>query len=190
MYRFTTMRRTFPDYNGRFLGLMYGIDSAIIKYFNPSADLKDIMIMKMPYPAYYTYYMGNFIRYFVAVTLVLGLILPTLQLTKEIVYDREKKLKVRGFLGTCMFSFYQTIHFNYAFSTPSFDLLFSIHSILISTRFSFTLSDTPVKVTRDLFSILKKRIISLQYVKIATALFLNYIFKLYNIFPFCLYSFN
>lgn len=97
MYRFTTMRRTFPDYNGRFLGLMYGIDSAIIKYFNPSADLKDIMIMKMPYPAYYTYYMGNFIRYFVAVTLVLGLILPTLQLTKEIVYDREKKLKVSGF---------------------------------------------------------------------------------------------
>lgn len=190
MYRFTTMRRTFPDYNGRFLGLMYGIDSAIIKYFNPSADLKDIMIMKMPYPAYYTYYMGNFIRYFVAVTLVLGLILPTLQLTKEIVYDREKKLKVRGFLGTCMFSFYQTIHFNYAFSTPSFDLLFSIHSILISTRFSFTLSDTPVKVTRDLFSIKKKRIISLQYVKIATTLFLNYIFKLYNIFPFCLYSFN
>lgn len=153
MYRFTTMRRTFPDYNGRFLGLMYGIDSAIIKYFNPSADLKDIMIMKMPYPTYYTYYMGNFIRYFVAVTLVLGLILPTLQLTKEIVYDREKKLKVRGFLGTCMFSFYQTIHFNYAFSTPSFDLLFSIRSILISTRFSFTLSDTPVKVTRDLFSI-------------------------------------
>lgn len=107
------MKTTFPGYNGGFLGLMYGIDSAIIKYFNTSADLKDIMIMKMPYPAYYTYYMGNFIRYFVAVTLVLGLILPTLQLTKEIVYDREKKLKVRGFIrniSRCMYGFfYQTI---------------------------------------------------------------------------------
>lgn len=85
---------------------MYGIDLVIIKYFNLFVDLKDIMIMKMLYFVYYIYYMGNFIRYFVVVILVLGLILFILQLIKEIVYDCEKKLKVRGFFGICMFFFY------------------------------------------------------------------------------------
>lgn len=75
MYRFIIMRRIFLDYNGRFLGFMYGIDLVIIKYFNLFVDLKDIMIMKMLYFVYYIYYMGNFIRYFVVVILVLGLIL-------------------------------------------------------------------------------------------------------------------
>ena len=77
-----------------FLGLMYGLDAAIIKHYNHSVNLMDSVVMRMPYPAYYTYPFGLFIRYSVALTLVLGLILPVLQLTKEIVYDREKKLKV------------------------------------------------------------------------------------------------
>ena len=79
----------------KFLDVMYGIDAAIIRHHNPSADLMKHKMMSMPYPPYYTYPFGPFIRYSVALTLVLGLILPVLQLTKEIVYDREKKLKVR-----------------------------------------------------------------------------------------------
>ena len=73
---------------------MYGIDAAIIKHHNCSVNLMDSVVMRMPYPPYYTYPFGPFIRYSVALALVLGLILPVLQLTKEIVYDREKKLKV------------------------------------------------------------------------------------------------
>ena len=78
-----------------FLEVMYGIDAAIIRHYNSSADLMNHKKMRMPYPPYYTYPFVPFIRYSVALTLVLGLILPVLQLTKEIVYDREKKLKVR-----------------------------------------------------------------------------------------------
>ena len=73
---------------------MYGIDAAIIKHHNCCVNLMDSVVMRMPYPPYYTYPLGPFIRYSVALALVLGLILPVLQLTKEIVYDREKKLKV------------------------------------------------------------------------------------------------
>lgn len=78
-----------------FLVLTYSLDTAIIKHFTPSANVMNVTTLRMPYPPYYTYPWGDFIKYSFAVTLVLGLILPTLQLTKEIVHDREKKLKVR-----------------------------------------------------------------------------------------------
>lgn len=84
------------DNGSGFLVLMFGIDTAIIKHFNPSATMMNITTMRMPYPPYYTYQLSILIKYSVAVTLVLGLVLPTLQLTKEIVHDREKKLKVRN----------------------------------------------------------------------------------------------
>ncbi|XP_052680751.1 phospholipid-transporting ATPase ABCA3-like [Crassostrea angulata] len=86
-------RRFQPYFDYGFLILMFGIDTAIIKHFSPSATMMNITTMRMPYPPYYTYQLGIFIKYSVAVTLVLGLVLPTLQLTKEIVHDREKKLK-------------------------------------------------------------------------------------------------
>jgi hypothetical protein len=50
----------------------------------------------MPYPAYTEYTIAEITKSILATTTVLGLILSALQLTKEIVYDREKKLKVRG----------------------------------------------------------------------------------------------
>ncbi|XP_062574514.1 phospholipid-transporting ATPase ABCA3-like, partial [Saccostrea cucullata] len=82
------------QYTGRgFLGIKHAIDAAIIKYFNSSVNLMDINTQRMPYPPYLENTMGQFIRISVSTTTVLGLILSALQLTKEIVYDREKKLK-------------------------------------------------------------------------------------------------
>lgn len=97
LYSLLCMISAYFDYG--FLILMFGIDTAIIKHFSPSANVMNITTMRMPYPPYYTYQLGIFIKYSVAVTLVLGLVLPTLQLTKEIVHDREKKLKVRNHIN-------------------------------------------------------------------------------------------
>ncbi|XP_061178877.1 phospholipid-transporting ATPase ABCA3-like [Saccostrea echinata] len=76
-----------------FLGIKQSIDAAIIKYFNSTLNLMDISMQRMPYPPYLKNSLGQFIRISVSTTTVLGLILSALQLTKEIVYDREKKLK-------------------------------------------------------------------------------------------------
>ncbi|XP_061179443.1 phospholipid-transporting ATPase ABCA3-like [Saccostrea echinata] len=81
------------DYKVGFLFIKYCLDTAIMEYFNSSVSLPDIKLQRMPYPPYVRNPAANFIRLSIAITTVIGLILPALQLTKEIVYDREKKLK-------------------------------------------------------------------------------------------------
>ncbi|XP_048742335.2 phospholipid-transporting ATPase ABCA3-like isoform X2 [Ostrea edulis] len=79
--------------NMGFLSLQYAVDFAVIRHYNSSAVLPDIRVKRMPYPPYTEYGLATFIRVSISTTTVLGLILCALQLTKEIVYDREKKLK-------------------------------------------------------------------------------------------------
>ncbi|XP_062579274.1 phospholipid-transporting ATPase ABCA3-like [Saccostrea cucullata] len=80
-------------YKMGFLCLKYSLDTAIMEYINSSISLPDIKIQRMPYPPYVRNPLANFVRITIAITTVVGLILSSLQLTKEIVHDREKKLK-------------------------------------------------------------------------------------------------
>ncbi|XP_062570055.1 phospholipid-transporting ATPase ABCA3-like [Saccostrea cucullata] len=84
-----------PDYQGTgFLAFQYAVDMAIVKHFNTSTlDNYDFFMKKMPYPPYTKDNLTTVIQMYLPFFLILGFILSSLQTTKAIVYEKEKKLK-------------------------------------------------------------------------------------------------
>ncbi|XP_071081907.1 phospholipid-transporting ATPase ABCA3-like [Haliotis cracherodii] len=87
-----------PDYKGSgFLWVQRVVNEAIIKTHNSSAsstiDGLDIRLMRMPYPPYIVDPMIQVLQTQLPIFLLLSFILCTIQTTKGIVYEKEKKLK-------------------------------------------------------------------------------------------------
>ncbi|XP_067683603.1 phospholipid-transporting ATPase ABCA3-like [Haliotis asinina] len=87
-----------PDYRGSgFLWVQRLVDEAIIKTHNSTAfstlDDLDIRLMRMPYPPYIVDPMIQVLQNQFPIFLLLSFILCTIQTTKGIVYEKEKKLK-------------------------------------------------------------------------------------------------
>jgi ATP-binding cassette subfamily A (ABC1) protein 3 len=80
-----------------FLYLQYEVDRAIIKQKSRKANFFDdinVKLRKMPYPPYMEDPLLTAIETYLSLVLMLGFILYVIQTTKNIVYEKERKLKV------------------------------------------------------------------------------------------------
>ncbi|KAK3101854.1 hypothetical protein FSP39_006814 [Pinctada imbricata] len=85
-----------PNYRKTgFLAMQYAIDRAIIRTHNPNADFSDIdvSLKKMPYPPFRKDNLIIVLQQQLPLFFLLGFILSALQTTKNVVYEKEKKLK-------------------------------------------------------------------------------------------------
>ena len=84
-------------YQYGFISLQYQIDKAIIETLNTSADLRhnyEMYMQKMPYLPFLRDLLMTVLAQNVPLFLVLSFILNALQISKNITYEKEKKLKV------------------------------------------------------------------------------------------------
>jgi ATP-binding cassette subfamily A (ABC1) protein 3 len=76
--------------------MKYLLDMTIIKTFNSSVNLNTVNIemQKMPYPPYVMDGLISVIQQYMPMCLMLSFILSSFQTTKNIVYEKERRLKV------------------------------------------------------------------------------------------------
>ena len=85
-----------PYYSEGFLSLQHAVDSAIVKYIGNISALNTTVSMKrFPYPHYIHDEFVLVIQNSLPLLLMLSLIFTALNIVQDIVYEKEKKLKVR-----------------------------------------------------------------------------------------------
>jgi len=89
------------DYNQTgFLALQYLIDKAYIKLLNPSSNIDDdvdVALKKMAYPPYLDDVLATVLQANLPLFIVLSFLLNTIQMAKNLAYEKELKLKVGTF---------------------------------------------------------------------------------------------
>lgn len=90
-------------YREGFLALQYYVDAALIEYIsgtNSSIEEQFVTVGRMPYPPYLLDFFVLVLQNNFPVIIVLSFMLVALTIVREIVYEKEKRLKVRFLLFT------------------------------------------------------------------------------------------
>ena len=94
-----------------FLALQHSVDAAIIEHFGRSVtvDVREMRLRRFPYPPYMDDKFVLIIQQQLPLIIVLSFIFCALQIVKEVVHEKEQKLKA-GLITYAINSVYLNIH--------------------------------------------------------------------------------